>query len=173
MSISSLYQRLVPTRSRRAVMMASLLFGSVLSYLVFSRVIFGVVTISGTSMEPTLPEGGTFLMHRWPLWLGAPGRGDIVAIKDPLDEGMSVKRLIGLPSETIELDQGNVIIDGEPLDEIYLYASIRTDPYDPSDRRFECQPDHYFVMGDNRTNSVDGRLYGPIHVERIRGLIRP
>lgn len=102
------------------MVMAALLFGSVLSYLGFSHVIFGVVTIAGTSMEPNLPEGGTLLMHRWLMWFNQPERGDIVAIEDPLDDEMSVKRVIGLPGDVVELEHGAVLVNGERLDEAYL-----------------------------------------------------
>ena len=89
-----------------------------------------------------------------------------VALRDPGDREL-IKRVVGLPGETIEGRDGVVRIDGAPLVEPYLPAGIVTSDFGP----VLVPPDHVFVMGDNRGNSHDSRFpdIGPIPVETIVG----
>ncbi len=95
-------------------------------------------------------------------------RGDIVIIKnvDPSFRGTVVKRIIGLPGETIEVKDGIAYINGEKLDEDYVNLSGKTLA------KMDVEPitlgeDEYYYMGDNRVNSVDAREFGPAKREQI------
>ncbi len=120
--------------------------------------------IESVSMQPNLHEGEYVIVDRISYWLGAPQRGDVVVFASADEPQDLVKRVIGLPGETIEVFDGVAYIDGRRLDEPYL-ASPAASPY-PARR---LGTDEYFVMGDNRGNSRDSRAFGPIHLDSIVG----
>ena len=120
--------------------------------------------VEGYSMEPTLYGHQRLIIEKLSYWLTQPERGDIVVIRvDGFDE-LLIKRVIGLPGETLESKNGVVFIDGKPLDEPYVNGAPRGD--------FSATkiPDGYiFVMGDNRNNSNDSRSFGPVPIDHIVG----
>lgn len=120
--------------------------------------------VEGYSMEPTLYGHQRLIIEKLSYRFTQPERGDIVVIKvDGFDE-LLIKRVIGLPGETLEIRNGVVFIDGRALDEPYVNGMPRGD-YPPTKI-----PDGYiFVMGDNRNNSNDSRSFGPIPVDHIVG----
>ena len=96
-----------------------------------------------------------------------PRRGDVIVFKYPLDPGRDfVKRVIGLPGETVEIRRGVVTIDGLPLDEPYL-TERDLGTMGPS----LVPPESYFVIGDNRNGSSDSRHWGPVPLENIVGKV--
>jgi signal peptidase I len=109
------------------------------------------------------------------------GRGDVVVFKYPEEpERDFIKRVIGLPGETIELKQTQIYVNGEPLDEPYArfmapgeLGAPSGDEDDPDIRRkygpVTVPPDHYFVMGDNRDNSQDSRYWGFLPHDYVKG----
>jgi signal peptidase I len=103
------------------------------------------------------------------------GRGDIIVFKAPAgsDPGIDdlVKRVVGLPGETISAHGGRIYIDGEQLSEPYLPKGTVTSNFFP----VTLSPAHYWVMGDNRGNSKDSRVFGPISRSRgdIMGTVKP
>ena len=117
-------------------------------------------------MSPTLHTGGRILLNGV-YRFGTPERGDIVVFKPPAQSGTPyIKRVIGLPGETVEIHDGTVYIDGAPLDEEYLLGvSTSCHTY----CALTLAPDSVFVMGDNRPNSSDSRDFGPIRVDSIIG----
>lgn len=130
--------------------------------------IYDIAIVTSRSMEPTLTIGDRVVFdHRQSLY-GQWQRGDIVFFDPPEswrsdDPSVLVKRVIGLPGETIEVRQGKVFVnDGE------IKADTQEDAGDniPS---FKLAEDQYFVMGDNRRNSADSRVNGPITKGDIRG----
>ena len=141
--------------------------------------------IPSGSMEPTLQVGDRILVNKLSYDLHGVGRSDIVVFSRPADENCGgpevndlVKRVIGLPGETISVSGGYVYIDGRKLDESWLPASEQgvTKP-GPSgtpyslDHAYKVPADDYFVMGDNRTDSCDSRFWGPITKSLIVGKV--
>jgi signal peptidase I len=129
------------------------------------------VVIEGRSMVPTLEQGDRFILDRWSYHYRNPERGDLVVIKDPGHSDFAVKRIVGLPGETIFLRDGAVVLNGKRLVETYLSSGTKTFCSDMKDRLIIVGKDQYFVMGDNRANSEDSRFYGAVPRERIIGTI--
>ena len=133
--------------------------------LVIKTFLFQAFFIPSESMEPTLKPDDRVLVNKLSYHLHPIHRGDIVVFKRPPSEAGDptikdlIKRVIGLPGETIEERDGQVFINGQQLNEPYLPAGTRRPP--PC-RRTIVAPDQYFVMGDNRTNSKDSRFIGAI-----------
>lgn len=122
------------------------------------------------SMQPNLVEDQRLVISRVSYLLGQPQRGDIVVFNSPIvrpDEPPLIKRLIGLPGETLEFRNGTVYINGVKLNEPYI-----NEPCTPNmcpDRTIQLGPDEYFFMGDNRNHSHDSRAFGPVHRQQIVG----
>lgn len=118
------------------------------------------------SMENTIPTHARLIGYRLSYKFSDPKRGDIIIFKYPDDESTDfLKRIIGLPGETVEIRDGKVYIDGssEPLDEPYLAETPYGD-FGP----YEVPEDCYFVLGDNRNNSKDSRYWENTYVERSK-----
>ncbi len=132
-----------------------------LATLINRFVIFNVEVPSG-SMEDTIMIGDRAVTSRLSYVFGDPKRGDIVVFPFPDDESIDyIKRIIGLPGETVEGRDGLVYIDGKPLNEPYVMAPLAQDfgPYVVSENS-------YFMMGDNRNNSADSRYWKNKYVSR-------
>ena len=131
------------------------------------------------SMEPTLAAGDHVLIDKLSTRWSPLGRGDVIVFDAPGSYGGDgipyVKRVIGLPGETIQIENGRIYVtpvDGLPrrLAEAYLGDGEVTLPQGVEGRRSWTVPDDaYFVMGDNRSDSVDSRTFGVVPVDRIVG----
>jgi signal peptidase I len=140
--------------------------------------------IPSSSMEPTLhcaqPEEGCaarfsdrVLANRFLYHFQEPERGDIIVFDTPPEAevrcgagGTFVKRLIGLPGERISAQNGVISVDGEPLDEPYLDGGQRDDA---TFRERTIPEGHFFMMGDNRGQSCDSRMWGAVPEENVIG----
>ena len=125
-----------------------------------------VYVVEGTSMEPNYPTG----THLYGAPISTPlERGDVVLLDDR-KEDYAVKRVIGLPGETVQLWRGQVFINREMLVEPYLPKHVYTYPVEPLRRgaTFLLGERQYFVLGDNRPYSADSRMYGPVDRKQIK-----
>ena len=161
-----------PSFSQQLLQFALICVLATASYYVISHFLVESVRVVGESMHPTLEDAHRYLLNRWVLLLRAPHRGEIVVIRDPADNGLSVKRVVGVAGDRILLRDGKIYINGRQPSEPYLEAGTPTfpGPY-LEEQQFQCGPDQYFVLGDNRNNSVDSRAYGPVARRAILGLI--
>lgn len=122
--------------------------------------------IEGSSMEPTLHNGQRLLVNRLAyLGLSEPRRGDIVVFRAWDQDEDYIKRVVGVPGDEIEVVGDRLVVNGNPLDEPY----IRNHPTHGGPGRVVLAPGTYYVLGDNRDNSSDSRLHGPLAADHIVG----
>ncbi len=128
--------------------------------------------VNGASMEPSFYDGDYLLVDELSYHFEQPQRGDVIVFKSPQDPSIYfIKRIIGLPGETIEVDNNVVKINGQVLDEKYLTDSLK-DEWSGNVPPTKLDSNHYFAMGDNRINSFDSRYWGPLDKNAIIGLVR-
>ena len=131
----------------------------------------GVVTFEGVSMQPGISDGDRLTLVRFDR--GAEfevRRGDIILFLYGGDaEKAYVKRLVGLPGETVELRDGRVLINGAELPEPYVDPELNT-MRDSAPPVF-VRPHHYYVLGDNRDNSADSRAWGLVPEKYVVGKV--
>ncbi len=121
--------------------------------------------VHGQSMEPTLHSEQRLVVEKLSYRFHGPRRGDIVVLKSPQHSSeLLIKRVIGLPGETVEIRQGRVYINGWGLDEPYLER-----PAGGNWGPVTVPPLHVFVLGDNRGFSNDSRAFGMVPIENIVG----
>ena len=97
-----------------------------LSYFIVSHFFFQSVRVVGRSMLPTLRDSQQYLLNRWVYHVRPPQRADVVVIRDPVDNGYSVKRIIGVAGDSIYLKNGDVYVNGKKLNEPYVSPSMPT-----------------------------------------------
>jgi signal peptidase I len=132
--------------------------------------IFQPFIVKGQSMEPNFEDGDYLIIDEITYRFREPKRGEVIVFKNPLNERQRfIKRIIGLPGETVEVSDGKIFIsNGEKkiLQEPYLNSSFTT-----GDLKITLGSDEYFVLGDNRQFSLDSRRFGPIKKKEIVGRV--
>jgi len=166
--------RLRPRRgSRWIVEWAVVLVVAILVAVGIRTFVVQTFYIPSASMEPTLEIGDRILVDKLSYHLHAVHRGDIVVFATPPGEDAGpnvkdlVKRVNGLPGETISSAGGQVVINSKPLKEPWLVKGTVTTGITTQ----VIPPNEYFVMGDNRSDSQDSRFFGPIHRSLIVGRV--
>lgn len=158
-------------RSRRTIIeWAAILVIAVVAAILLRSFVIQPYYIPSGSMEPTLKVGDKVLVNKLSYHLHGVHRGDVVVFKRPphdYDASIKdlIKRVIGLPNETISAQGGHVYINGRELSEPWLPKGVTTTNFGP----VQIPPGDYFVMGDNRGNSADSRVVGPIPGSLIVG----
>jgi len=164
-----------------------LIVGALIVAVLVKTFLIQVFWIPSASMEATLDIGDRVIVNKISYRFGDPGRGDVVVFEPETFEDESIvtkisrnllesvglrtpesdliKRVIGLPGETVEIRDSTVLIDGNPLREPYLAPNLTMRDEGP----WEVPAGHYFVMGDNRNSSNDSRRFGAIDGGRIVG----
>lgn len=153
--------------------------GAILLALVVKVFLLQAFYIPSLSMYPTLHEGDRVLVNKLSYRLHDVNRGDVIVFERPPTETSSnipdlIKRVVGLPGESITIENGSVFVDGQRLDENYLPDGTVTSSANAPNK---CTPDapcvvpagQVWVMGDNRGDSKDSRYFGPIDESSIVG----
>lgn len=148
--------------------MRDLLLSVVLAIVVI-LFIYQPVKVEGTSMMPALADQERIFINKfiYRLGMGQVERGDLVVFWFPGDTTKSyIKRVIGLPGDVVEVDNGTVVVNGNRLAESYVPEEYRDRQSTPLTK---IPADHYFVMGDHRNSSNDSRAWGCVHRRYIYG----
>src|ERR671921_408910 len=124
--------------------------------------------IPSESMVPTLLVGDRVLANKFIYRFTEPERGEVVVFESvgEGDDQKLIKRVVGVAGDEVEVRNGTLLVNGEAREEPYLNRNLPfNDSYGPS----EVPEGHVFVMGDNRANSADSRVFGPLPIENIEG----
>ncbi|MBP9901632.1 MAG: signal peptidase I [Verrucomicrobiota bacterium] len=137
-----------------------------------SHYFFQTVQVDGRSMAPTLADTDRYLLNRWIYHVREPGQADVVVLRDPVDNAYLVKRIVAKPGDMVHMKDGRIFVNGRVLKEAYLPRGTMTfgDPH-YREQLWICGRNQYFVLGDNRNNSADSRIYGAVPRQNILGLV--
>jgi len=139
----------------------------VLAVLLFAAInsVSARIRVESISMQPTLYAGDFIIVNKIAYKLGTPGRGDVIIFHYPPNPQIEpyIKRVIGLPGETVTVSKGKVHINGVPLEESYIKSPPN---YEGT---WQVPPDSLFVLGDNRNNSSDSHAWGMVPFANVIG----
>ena len=162
-------ERTKPTGLRNVAEWVLIAGGALLVAFVIKTFLLQAFYIPSLSMAPTLKVNDRVLVNKLSYDLHDVHRGDLVVFESPPNEGSQtkdlIKRVIGLPGETVESRDGQILINGQVLEEPYLGPDVTTGPLE----KVTVPPEHLWVMGDNRPNSRDSRFFGAIPESLVIG----
>lgn len=122
--------------------------------------LFVIVQVQDFTMSPLLPPGHTVVTSCASYWLTSPQRGDIAAVNDTSNDTLMLRRVIGLPGDRVMLTSGQVLVNGEVLNEPYATADFNS-----TTAEFTLKADEYFVLADNRNLAT--RMVGVVPAKQI------
>ncbi len=126
--------------------------------------------VEGSSMEPNFHDREYIVIDKLSYRLRTPHRGEVIVFHPPTNPSENyIKRIIGLPGDTITLSEEDVYVNGHKLDEPYLGENNHTTEALLQKPQTVLGPNDYYVLGDNRTHSSDSREWGPLSIEKIEG----
>jgi signal peptidase I len=174
-----------PKRSRWLVETLVIVAVAIVVAVVLRTFVVGTFSIPSGSMEPTLNINDRILVDKLAYHFHSVHTGDVVVFTTPADEHCAgapvkdlVKRVVGLPGQTVSLSDGQVYINSKLLSQTWLPAAVRHQTYPgPTGTKYSlAKPFHIpahdvYVMGDNRTASCDSRYWGPINESTIVGKV--
>lgn len=124
--------------------------------------------IPSSSMAPTIEKGDFILANSWAYRQAAPQRGDLVVLhRGQAADAHYLKRIVAIPGDTVAIKSGQLLINGDGVTETYLHPPRQVRPYGREFPPTELGPDQYFLLGDNRDNSADSRMWGPLRRDQI------
>ncbi|MBI6871425.1 signal peptidase I [Clostridium aciditolerans] len=137
--------------------------------LLFHNYVFARATVEGPSMQPTLHNKDILFLEKISTETSNVKRGQIVVFDSKNENGdYYIKRVIGVAGDIVEIKNGHVYLNGNMLNENYLSANNITEPLS-TQSRYTVPSGYVFVLGDNRTNSIDSRILGPINLKDLKG----
>lgn len=143
------------------------LLAAVTIALLIRATVFALFIVDGPSMESTLHNREVMFTTKYDYLLGAPNRFDVVICRYPNRSENFVKRIVGLPGDTVSVRDGYLYVNGERCEEAYLDKQMLY-----TMEEYLVPEDSYFVLGDNRNNSNDSHLIGPITRDQIVSHVR-
>ncbi|HLR02778.1 MAG TPA: signal peptidase I [Virgibacillus sp.] len=165
-------------RKRSLIILAVIAMGFLLVFSLRSF-LFSNYVVNGKSMEPTLEDGNNLMVNKAIYDMADMGRFDVIVFhKNAKDD--YVKRVVGLPGDTIEYKNNHLFVNGEYIEEPFLEesdaltkADIKTEDFtlEESTGKKRVPEGELFVLGDNRTNSVDSRKFGFISKDQVVGKV--
>lgn len=143
----------------------------IIAILFVIQYVFSITKVVGSSMTPTLKDEEILILNKWKYRFGKVKRGDIISLKYA-DTKYLIKRVIGLPGDSVEIKNNIVYLNGEQLKEEYIKENMQYNDFSLKELGYLTIPENqYFVLGDNRENSLDSREIGLIKKEDIIGKV--
>jgi signal peptidase I len=159
----------VVARARRRTTTLVLLLVVLVGLVVLLRATVAIpVRISSASMSPTLQAGDVVQVSRVRPDLSGLRHGDLVTFRNPQDGERAIKRVVGLPGDTLVIKDGVLYVDGKAVKEPYVDHELIDGYYS---RTFSVPEGRVFLLGDNRGNSLDSRDYGPVPADDLLGTV--
>jgi signal peptidase I len=152
--------------SRLSLWVRDILISVAVSFLII-MFLYQPVKVEGTSMQPELRDQDRLFINKFAYHFENITRGDVVVFHYPRDPEKSyIKRIIALPGDTLDIDEGRVYVNGKRVDEPYVPKRYRDSRSVPE---MVIPANEYFVMGDHRSISSDSRDFGPVDRDLIYG----